>query len=714
MKTKSSRALIQAGMNPRACFVISVLALSGVQAFAQTMTTLRAEMPSVMSNSAIINHKDPNSRISFSVSMTPPSIAALEQFATSVSDPKSENYQNFLTPAQVGNKFGASQTDINKVTSYLKSKGIKIELVPNNRLTVLASGTVKQIESAFGTKINNYRSLKFTEPVRRDYYSFSSDLKLPSNISSSVYTVSGLQNYSRAIPRALTVTQTRVLYSTAGFFSDGFHGEGRTIAISNWDGFRLSNLPLFYTQYSLPTPTGGVGSNVRVVAISGGSGSGTAGGEGDLDIQMVLGMAPKCNFIIYDGGGDLTSVLTVEANDNKADIISESWGWNLTSSEANSAHLLHLAMTAQGITYMAATGDYGTTLEPYSYPNYEPEVLQIGGTIATVDSIGNRLSEVGWSGSGGGWSTNSSSFNKRPSWQTGTGVPTSVNYRMCPDISYNAAGNNTGAYEFVYNGSVNGNFNGTSFASPMFAGLLGIAQQKLIDDGSMAQDTNGNYRMGRLQDWIYEQNGSAPLFVDITSGANGTLPNGNQSIAGTGWDSVTGWGVMDMTEFVKLKSQKPVTFGPTDAVVYQYGTNTSGSYDNLSATDGTYYAVRSANIRNVGDKTQEVITITAAPNITTAKSVTFTISGYAPKTTTRFVYAYNTLTHAYDLLGSIQMTGSSVTSTFTTKTPAKYYDGSYNLKLLVMHLAPTRLSKGQYISYVDQSTATYVPKNVIN
>src|SRR5206468_692654 len=156
-----------------------------------------------------------------------------------------------------------------------------------------------------------------------------------------------------------------------------------------------------------PTPPGGVGSNITVVTISGGSGGGAPGAEGDLDIQMVLGMAPLCNFRIYDGGGsDLIGVLTAEVNDNLSDVISESYGWSLPASTATSAHNLHLSMTAQGITYMAASGDSGTSLEPYSYPDYDPEVLMVGGTIASFDSSGNRTGEVGWSGSGGGWSTN--------------------------------------------------------------------------------------------------------------------------------------------------------------------------------------------------------------------------------------------------------------------------------------------------------------------
>src|SRR5437868_15365685 len=119
---------------------------------------------------------------------------------------------------------------------------------------------------------------------------------------------------------------------------------------------------------------------------------------------MVLGEAPLCNFRIYDGGGsDLIGVLTSEVNQNLADVISESYGWNLDAATATSAHNQHLSMSAQGITYMAATGDSGATLAAYSYPDYDPEVLMVGGTVPTTDGVGKRTSDVAPSSGGSGW-----------------------------------------------------------------------------------------------------------------------------------------------------------------------------------------------------------------------------------------------------------------------------------------------------------------------
>ena len=517
----------------------------------------------ILQRSIQLGRADPLQLMSVTVSMPYADSAAMEQFAESVSDPKSPNYRQFITPEQVGERFGISQERVQAISDYLKSQGLNVTMVAKNRLTVSCEGTVAQIETAFGTTIDQY----VADPIllkggdvggNEEFIAPSTELKVPAHIAGDIIGVSGIETYTKPMHRAiLTPTQTRGLYNTAPLYAAGVQGQGRTIGISNWDGYRLTNVPLYYTKYALPTPAGGVGSNVHEVKISGGAGTGTAGGEGDLDIQMVLGMAPLCEFYIYDGGAsDLIGVLTREVNDNLCDVISESYGWNLTSSTWIPAHNLHLSMTTQGITYMDASGDSGTTLGAYDYPNYDPEVLMVGGTTATVNTTtGVRISETGWSGSGGGWSTKAATFNTRPSWQVGTGVSTTINYRMLPDLSFQAS-STTGAYYFYYNGALSSGSIGTSFSSPVFAGMLGVAEQKLIALGGLPANSAGKQRFGRLQNLIYSQNGRTDVWFDVISGNNGNLPSGVASNCTAKWDYVTGWGCMDMNAFVT--SQNPL------------------------------------------------------------------------------------------------------------------------------------------------------------
>lgn len=539
----------------------SILVVSHVclgQGVPEPTAQLAVPVPKVVQSSTRIGHSDPNRLLHVSLSLPVANEAGLQSYADAVSDPKSPNYRKFLTPEEIGVEYGVPLRKLEDVKDYLAASGFRIQLVAKNRLNILADCTVAQAEAAFHTTINDYRALS-NAPGNENYFAFSTPLRTPAAVAPYILDVSGLESFTKPQARStMSATQTRTLYNLASMYAGGLHGEGRNIAISNWDGFRLTNVPLYYTQYGLPAPAGGVGSNITVVAISGGAGGGTAQGEGDLDIQMVLGMAPLCNFTIYDGGSsDLIGVLTREANDNIADVISESWGWSLGASTATAAHNIHLAMTAQGITYMAASGDSGTTLEPYSYPDYDPEVLMVGGSSATVDANGNRTAEVGWNSGGGGWSNNTATFNVLPSWQRATGVPTTINHRLVPDIALHASGTQTsgaGAYYFYRSGSLTGGYLGTSFASPVFAGMLAVCEQKVISLGGLPANGSGQQRFGRIQDLLYSQNMRSDVWLDLTSGANGTLPSGAASTAAVGWDFVTGLGAIDIGAFAATQA----------------------------------------------------------------------------------------------------------------------------------------------------------------
>ena len=520
------------------------------------------ELLPVLERASEVGPVDPNRVLHVSVSLSWGDEDGIQIFNDAVSNPSSPDYRRFISPEEVGERFGHSSQEVRRVVSYLEEQGLHIRLVSKNRLAILADATVAQAQAAFHTRIREFTIRPENDVEPAVFIAPTGPVLLPRAIAPIVIDVSGLETYTRPQHRnttLLTPPLTRGLYDTQGLFNSNIKGQGRTIGISNFDGFRLSNVPLYVSHFSLPVPPGGAGSNISVIAISGGAGSGSPGGEGDLDIQMELGMAPLANIIIYDGGGsDLIGVLTREANDNNADAISESYGWNISASTATAAHNQHLSMTAEGITYMAATGDSGTSLEPFSYPNYEPEVLQVGGTTANVNSTtGARVTEVGWSGSGGGWSTHTNAFNVRPSWQVGTGVLplAQANKRLCPDISFHASGSSGGcggAYQFYYQSGLTGNSCGTSFASPIFCGMLAVTEQQIISTGGLPADSHGHRRMGRTQDLIYSQNGRSDIWHDITSGANGNRPDGTASTCTTGWDTVTGWGPMDCASFANI------------------------------------------------------------------------------------------------------------------------------------------------------------------
>ena len=284
-------------------------------------------------------------------------------------------------------------------------------------------------------KIENFSLAPTERSPGSTRFSFTVTPKLPSSMGGFVNYIGGIDNFLRVKPQNTYVDAPQLMsnYNVASLFIQGNHGEGRTVAITNYDGYGLSNLPYVYSQWGYPTPSGGVGSNVSVVSINGRNGStSSASGEADLDIQCALSMAPLCNLIIYDNasldGGqddiDPISTLTREANDNLADIVTDSYGFENTSDFYASLHAQHLAMSAEGITYMVASGDNGTfDVGMYPYPDIDPDVLDVGGTTLNLDSNGNRTTETAWAlgvsgASGGGWSV-SGDTSQRPAFVAG-------------------------------------------------------------------------------------------------------------------------------------------------------------------------------------------------------------------------------------------------------------------------------------------------------
>src|SRR6185312_15165116 len=90
------------------------------------------------------------------LSVRPGAQAQLRQLLTDQQDPKSPNYHKWLSPAEFGARFGATDQDIADASGWLKKFGFKIEKVANGRNWINFSGDVQKVERAFQTSIHQY------------------------------------------------------------------------------------------------------------------------------------------------------------------------------------------------------------------------------------------------------------------------------------------------------------------------------------------------------------------------------------------------------------------------------------------------------------------------------------------------------------------------------------------------------------------------------
>ncbi len=89
------------------------------------------------------------------LSRSPEQQAAFEAFVASQYDPGSPDFHHWLTPQEIGERFGPSEADITTICNWLTSQGFTIKQLPPDRMTIRFSGTAGMAESAFHTQIHN-------------------------------------------------------------------------------------------------------------------------------------------------------------------------------------------------------------------------------------------------------------------------------------------------------------------------------------------------------------------------------------------------------------------------------------------------------------------------------------------------------------------------------------------------------------------------------
>jgi kumamolisin len=423
-----------------------------------------------------------------------------------------------------------------------------------NRLAVFASGKASLVQTALQVTLARV-SLEGTE-----YTSAVTAPSLPANLSPLVVGVNGLQPHIRAHkhlimkPNSLTGTNAPFLPrqiaqadNASSLYSSGITGAGQSIAIVI-DTFPLkSDLTSFWSTYGVNQSI----NNISFIQVISGTLPATSEEE-TLDTEWSSSMAPGAKVRIY-ATTDLAStdldqayeqVYTDATTQPSLGLhqMSMSYGQGetyTTQSQVNTDDQYFALLASASVTVFASSGDGASTpgngptnpdtsgpLQVES-PASDPNVTGVGGTSLTLNSNGNESTETAWSDSGGGLSI----YFSRPSWQTGTGVPSGT-MRAVPDVAC-PADPNTGAV-LLYNGAQTV-VGGTSWSSPTWAGYCALINQ--------ARANADLSPVGLLGPHIYPLIGTAN-FRDITSGGNdvSTASNGNY-LAGVGYDPVTGIGV---------------------------------------------------------------------------------------------------------------------------------------------------------------------------
>jgi subtilase family serine protease len=561
-----------------------------------------------------------------------------EALARAVTTPGSPQHGKFLSAQQFVDRFAADKSTVDRVSAWLSSQGLKVKGVSDNRHFINVEANVGTLQTAFKVKLSKFKhtnkkgAFELTAP--------ESAVSVPRELRGSVQAVLGLDDSELTIApkqvamRAPNGARPGVTPAAPGDPQScaRYWGEANnTSAPQKFGAGNQSNLICGYNTAQMRSiyglGGGNTGSNSTVAIIGAynhaaivsdtnraaqtfGSPQLAAGqysavlppsydnqdkcapeswaGEQALDVQAIHTIAPASKIVYYGATSCFTllDALNKAVQENKASVISNSWGYTGESSvaAANRQQMdgiaLQAAIQGQAITFSSGdAGDNsgGSALGKVEadFPASHPWVTAVGGTSVALGGDNKVKFQAGWEIAGytqsgntwaaqqdadgrfaGGAGGGTSLLFDQPEYQKGV-VPDGVakGKRATPDISALAdAYTGIGVGFTTADGYVEYASGGTSAAAPIVAALVANAQQ-----------SQGVERMGFLNAAIYQLAGKAAV-TDVKPVQAGvwspymigygkvTVPNQQGSYlaefdskpqslqSGNGWDNVTGVG----------------------------------------------------------------------------------------------------------------------------------------------------------------------------
>ncbi|HTU82279.1 MAG TPA: protease pro-enzyme activation domain-containing protein [Candidatus Acidoferrales bacterium] len=182
--------------------------------------------------------------------------AGLRRYALEANTPGTPEYRHFLTPAEIGRRFGADPRDYREAAKYFVENGLVVGGWPQRELLTV-SGPLAHLENAFGTTFGTYRlgDETFLAPTgtphfRRPIAVVAADLAhLPPHVPRrSLDIVNGdVLGYSpQQLGRGFDYT---------GAWSKGFTGAGITIGVIATEGMDPADMQFLATMYGAPHAT---------------------------------------------------------------------------------------------------------------------------------------------------------------------------------------------------------------------------------------------------------------------------------------------------------------------------------------------------------------------------------------------------------------------------------------------------------------------------
>src|SRR5579859_180582 len=356
----------------------------------RVVVPLKGSVHPLVSNGAVDLGAVPDStqtgRITLLLKRPPAQEQALQQFLSEAHSKSSPMYHKWLTPAQFGQQFGVTDSDMSAVKSWLESHGLKVENVSSGKSVIQFSGTAGQVGAAFRTSLHAY-SVK-----GETHHANSTELQVPAALQPVIAAVGPLNDFhpkplshllgtAQFNPKNHQLTPQFTLsvanydlglapedlatqYDIKPVYAQGLNGAGQTIGIINESNIDLSLVAAYRKLFNLDSNPSN--PNLPQIVIDGNDpGVNGAEGEAFLDVEVSGAIAPQATVKLYIANGTdytdgLSLAVTRAIEEDAASVLSLSFG-GCEALNAPFGDAFYNASweqaAAQGQTVMVSTGD---------------------------------------------------------------------------------------------------------------------------------------------------------------------------------------------------------------------------------------------------------------------------------------------------------------------------------------------------------------------
>lgn len=250
--------------------------------------------------------------------------SGLVQYAQAASNPHSPLYRHFLTPAQIGRQFGASQPDYQTAATYFEKYGLHVGGWPQ-RLLLYVSGSQPNLERAFGTKFGVFtrNGERFVAPMQPPSLPSSVAVTAIGNmVTAKKFSVDSIPvRAGNGFVNGYLPSQLRNVFDYTGAYKAGYTGAGITIGIIGTGPISSQDAPAYASMFHVNVaPVTQINASDEAVGngtgvpLSGGLASpppvtapcfgglpdcNQEDGEAQIDTEQAAALAPGSNVYVY-------------------------------------------------------------------------------------------------------------------------------------------------------------------------------------------------------------------------------------------------------------------------------------------------------------------------------------------------------------------------------------------------------------------------------